>query len=358
VAEEELFDPRGLLAALERNYVAYVLIGLQPALSTLISGLGASGLRFVVTLARILDAGTVPALPAASPARAGGYAVTLRGVTFRYGPHAAPVLQELDLSVPEGDHLAVVGPSGIGKSTLASLVAGLLRPEAGQVALGGVPAAELEAGQLARLRVLIPQEAYVFTGTVGENLGYLHPGATAGQLRAAAEAVGAGALLDRLGGLAAALAPEQLSAGQRQLLALARAYVSPAPLVVLDEATCHLDPAAEERAERAFAARPGFTLIVVAHRISSALRADRVLLLDGPRARQGTHRELLRSAPGYRQLVEGWSDPARLPADADGVHPAAGLGLAGDRGQVVAHGAARQMQPPRDVGDRAALREE
>src|SRR5581483_6069462 len=96
-----------------------------------------------------------------------------------------------------------------------------------------------------------------------------------------------------------------LSAGERQLLALARAYLSPAQIMILDEATCHLDPAADARVERAFAQRPG-TLVVIAHRISSALRAKRILVLDGTRAVLGTHQELLDCSALYRDLVGHW----------------------------------------------------
>jgi len=285
--------------------LTYVLFGLQPALRTLISGLGGSGLRFVVTLGRILDATAPPAVPERRPLPTAGYDLALRGVTFAYGPHSEPALRELDLTVPQGDHLAIVGPSGIGKSTLAGLLCGLLAPNAGTVELGGAPSAATPTDQLARLRVLIPQEAYVFAGTVRDNLTYLRPTATAAQVDHAVAAVGAEALLARLGGPAAELVPAALSAGERQLIALVRAYLSPAPVVVLDEATCHLDPVAEQCAERAFAERGG-TLIVIAHRISSALRANRILVLDGTSATAGDHPTLLSTSPLYRELLGHW----------------------------------------------------
>jgi ATP-binding cassette subfamily C protein len=305
---------RGLGAGAIMGGLTYVLIGLQPALNTLISGLGASGLRFVVTLGRILDASAPPPAPAPippplpGPAAASGYHVVLHGVSFAYGAHAVPVVRELDLAVPEGDHLAIVGPSGIGKSTLASLVCGLLRPDAGQVTLGSTPVADLATDRLASRRVLIPQEAYVFTGTVRENLTYLRRDATDAEVRAAVAAVGAEALVDRLGGPAAPLRPAELSAGERQLVALVRAYLSAAPVAVLDEATCHLDPVAERRAEEAFAARRG-TLIVIAHRVSSALRARRVLVLDGTGAVLGDHASLLAGSPLYQELLGHWERP-------------------------------------------------
>ncbi|MGH3793966.1 MAG: carboxypeptidase regulatory-like domain-containing protein [Pseudonocardiaceae bacterium] len=237
----------------------------------------------------------------------GGYDLTLRGVTFAYGPHAEPVLRNLDLTVPHGDHLAVVGPSGIGKSTLAGLLCGLLRPDSGTVTIGGAIAAELSADRLALMRTLIPQEAYVFAATVWDNLTYLCSTATIRQVDYAVASVGAESLIAKLGGVSAELSPPELSAGERQLIALVRAYLSPAPVVVLDEATCHLDPVGERCAEEAFADRHG-TLIVIAHRISSALRARRILVLDGVSATAGDHRTLLSTSPLYRELLGHWQD--------------------------------------------------
>ncbi|MDQ3886369.1 MAG: ABC transporter ATP-binding protein/permease [Actinomycetota bacterium] len=299
--------------------ITYVSIGLQPALQTLIRAVGGSGLWLVVTLRRIVEAADFPAtndrgtrasFEAAIPEpprrlHPGEPALELRGVTFAYGDHADPVIRDLDLVLLDNDHLAVVGPSGVGKSTLAAIIAGLLEPQLGRVLLGGVELCDWGNQDLARQRVLIPQEAYVFAGTVEENLIYLRDDPTLAEIDEAIDVVGVRELVERLGGYRADLDPAALSAGERQLITLARAYLSPARLIILDEATCHLDPVADARVERAFAQRPG-TLVIVAHRISSALHARRVLVLDGTQALLGTHQELLTCSALYRDFVGHW----------------------------------------------------
>ena len=330
--------------------IGYIGGSLRTTLNTLSQGVGAGLVRLTVTLDRIVEASTPPADPpgtASPPAphadharharHAGrdahdGYAdhadhavrgrhaarresggLRLRGVEFGYGAQAEPVISDLSIDIAPGDHLAIVGPSGIGKSSLAGLLAGMLRPTAGEILLDGVPMARYPATALTRLRVLIPQEAYVFTGTLAENILYLR--GTAGPppwagLDAAADALGLSPLVSRLGGYHAVIDPGALSAGERQLIAITRAYLSTAPIAILDEASCYLDPAAEARAEAAFARRPG-TLIVIAHRISSALRARRVLVLDGVRAQVGDHASLLASSSMYRELAGYWSVASR-----------------------------------------------
>ncbi|WP_336886075.1 ATP-binding cassette domain-containing protein [Streptomyces mexicanus] len=405
--------PGALLGAL-----AYIAQSLLPALRALIHGLGTSGARLTVVLRRLLpeesqagsppgaagNAGTrtprspeaagprpdpaalptpaglpraaglrpvpaTPPTPADSPETAGprpdppprstpapgAPALRLWGVTFSYGPAAAPVIDDLDLVLPSGAHVAVVGPSGAGKSTLTALVAGLLEPGRGVIRVYGEP---VPSARAAALRVLLPQEAYVTSATLAENLALLRPDPVPEpELLASADAVGLTPLLERLGGPDAPVDPAALSAGERQLIALARAHLSRAPLVLLDEATCHLDPAAEERAEQAFAERAGRTLIVVAHRISSARRAGHVLVLDGPRTAYGTHDELPARSPLYRDLVGHWStpsDPAPALRYPDGVDAVTGTGLPGDGRHVVAHRPVGQVQAPGDLRDGSA----
>ncbi|WP_405988871.1 ATP-binding cassette domain-containing protein [Streptomyces sp. NBC_00986] len=401
--------PGGLVGAL-----AYVTQSLLPALQNLVHGLGTSGSRLAVVLRRLTPASasgpstpvphltapppgepvlrdTDPALaqsadlavmdpsgtqttvphPASqlagepvhfpfpqaterAPDNPNPPALSLTSVTFAYGAAGAPVLRDLTLALPQGAHLAVVGPSGIGKSTLTALAAGLLKPGHGTIRMYGRPVSETVAQ-----RVLIPQEAYVFGGTLADNLSHLRPDPVPrAELLSAAEAVGLSPLLETLGGPDSPVDPAALSAGERQLIALTRAYLSYAPLALLDEATCHLDPEAEERAERAFARRErsGAALVVVAHRISSARRAHRVLVMDGQDTALGTHSDLLRRSPLYRDLVGSWSsEPALALGDTDRVDAVAGAGLAGDGRHVVAHGPVGQVQAPGDLRDGGAL---
>ncbi|MEU0448599.1 ABC transporter ATP-binding protein [Streptomyces tendae] len=313
---------RGVSVGALLGAFTYLVQSLLPALHTLMTALGAAGSRLLVVLDRILgpepepepEPGSGSRPSTASAPRAAAFAVDtavvpaleLRAVTLSYGVRAEPVLDALDLCVAPGEHLAVVGPSGIGKSTLTRLVAGTLTPSRGEVRVAGRPVTGRPAAELAALRVLVPQDAYVFSGTVGDNLAYLRTDASRAELDAAVGAFGIGPLVERLGGLDATVRPAELSPGERQLVALVRAYLSPAPLLLLDEATCHLDPASESRAEEALAGRAG-TLVVVAHRLSSAVRADRTLVLDGVRAQCGTHAELLSRSPLYRDLTGHWN---------------------------------------------------
>lgn len=314
----------GVTAGTLAGGLTYVVTALLPALDSLMTALGSAGTRLLVVLERFCDPappdqdgrGTTKPWARVPAGWRTAAAAELRGVSFAYGPGAAPVLDSLDLVVRQGEHLAVVGPSGIGKSTLTALLAGMLSPDAGTVLVAGAPAhrGPGATGPDPR-RTLLPQQAYVFTGTVRENLTHLSPGPGGArapgdaQVRRAISALGLEGLVDRLGGLDAEVSPRLLSRGEGQQLALAAAYLSPAPLLLLDEATCHLDPRAEERAERALAERPG-TLVVVAHRVSSAARADRVLVLDGTRAVCGTHAELPARSPLYRDLVGKWNGAA------------------------------------------------
>jgi ABC-type multidrug transport system fused ATPase/permease subunit len=288
--------------------VTYLVASLWPALSSLTDSIGSWGIQLGAVLRRLDQACTPPPpLPSRRTGVPAGSEVRISGLTFAYGATSEPVIRDLSLTLAEGEHLAVVGPSGIGKSTLTRLMAGLQAGQRGQITFGARPLHEIPEPVLRQRIALVPQEAYIFRGTLRENLTYLRPDATHAELDACSAAVGLGSLAERLGGYEAVLGGSQaaLSDGERQLIAAGRVYLSRATLVILDEATCHLDLAAEAQVEQAFAERDG-SLIVIAHRISSAQRADRVLLLDGTRAIMGTHQQLLGSSPQYADLAGAW----------------------------------------------------
>ncbi|WDG28873.1 ATP-binding cassette domain-containing protein [Streptomyces sp. CA-278952] len=295
--------PGALVGAL-----TYLTQALAPAVQALMTMLGTAGGRLVVVLDRFTDAPPPPADDPPPPAREaappprGTPVAELHEVSFAYGPGARPVLDRLSLTIGAGEHLAVVGPSGSGKSTLAAVLAGTERPTGGAVRWRGRPVRPADATSV---RVLLPQHAYVFSGSLRDNLRYHRPDARDREIAAMADALGLDGLLSRLGSLDAAVEPDRLSQGERQLIALGRAYLAAPPLLILDEATSRLDPAAETRAELAFGALPG-ALVVVAHRLSSARRAGRTLVMDGPRTQCGTHGELLGSCTLYRDLAGLW----------------------------------------------------
>ncbi|MGW3469816.1 ATP-binding cassette domain-containing protein [Saccharopolyspora sp. NPDC000995] len=293
--------------------LVYLTGTLQPALHGFAATMSTVVLRLLVTLNRLGEA--QPPVRRNGGAEPGDGTITVRGLTHRWGGHAEPVLRDFELQLRPGDHLAVVGPSGIGKSTLAGLLTGTVTPCQGEVLLGGVPINAVDPAHRARIITFTPQETYLFAGSVRENLALLAPDADDTHLLTAAGAVGAAGLVERLGGLSGALAHGGvgLSSGERQMLALARVYASPARIIVLDEATTHLDGAVEARAERAFAERGGI-LVIIAHRLASARRARQVLVMDGRQALLGEHDDLLVRSSHYGELMQAWTGMPKTAA--------------------------------------------
>jgi ATP-binding cassette subfamily B protein len=234
------------------------------------------------------------------------------GVTFTYPDTSSAVLHDVSLTVAPGERLALVGPTGAGKSTLAKLIARLYDPGEGSVRFGGT---DLRAASLASLReriVVVPQEGFLFDGTIADNLRLAQPDASDADLREALRALDA---LDRFEAFPDGLATEvrergsRLSAGERQLVSLARAALVDPAVLVLDEATSSLDPGTEALVEHALdRLMQGRTTIVVAHRLSTVRRADRVAVVDhGRLVELGTHAELVATGGRYAALADAWA---------------------------------------------------
>lgn len=239
-------------------------------------------------------------------------AVTVTGVGFRYPETEAKVLNDVSISVADGERLAVVGSTGSGKSTLAKLMARLYDPTDGTITFGGV---DLRDATLASLRdrvVVVPQEGYLFGGTIADNVRVARAAATDAEVSKALAAIGA---LDRFEQFEDGIHTEvrergsRLSAGERQLVSLARAALVDPTMLVLDEATSNLDPGTEAVVEQALESlMNGRTTIVVAHRLSTIQRADRIAVIDaGELVELGSHDELLALDGRYTKLATAWA---------------------------------------------------
>lgn len=234
----------------------------------------------------------------------------VEGLTFAYGD-GPPVLRDVDLVLPVGEKLALVGPTGAGKSTLAKLMARLYDPTAGRVTFGGVDLRQAELRSLRTQITVVPQEGYLFAGTIADNVRIGRPDATDEEVEGALASLG---LLERFRLQPQGLATEvqergsSLSAGERQLISLARAALADPAVLVLDEATSSLDPGTEVLVERALERLVrGRTVIVIAHRLSTAERSDRVgVVADGRLVELGTHAELVAAGGRYAALYRSW----------------------------------------------------
>lgn len=240
----------------------------------------------------------------------GPLSVRIRGLRFRY-PEGPDVLSEVDADIPAGRKVAVVGETGSGKTTFAKLVVRLLDPAEGSVEVGGVPIDRVRFASLRSRVAYVPQEGFLFDTTVAENVRYGRPGVGDDGIRLAFADLG---LLDWLDSLPAGLDTPvgergaQLSAGERQLVALVRAWMSQPDLLVLDEATSAVDPALEVRLRNTISRLiSGRTSITIAHRLSTAEAADEVLVFDAGRlVERGPHSDLVASDGVYAGLHADW----------------------------------------------------
>ena len=274
----------------------------------------------VAGLRRVISVLDTPIGPEESPRPtalpAGSLGVSIRDVTFAYRSRGAdesddPVLVDINLAIAPGEHVAFVGPSGSGKTTLARLISRLADPQQGTVSIGGVDLKRVANVDLRSRLVVVPQEPFLFATTIAENLVFADPGASRQDVLATFEEL---SLTDWVESLSQGIDTpvgqrgSSLSAGERQLVALARAFIAAPSILVLDEATSSVDAETEVRMARTFerVAR-GRTTISVAHRLSTAARADRVIMFeDGRIVEQGTHAELLALGGAYSAMYDAW----------------------------------------------------
>jgi ATP-binding cassette subfamily C protein CydD len=297
---------------------AFTVLLLAPEFYRPLRNLGSAfhaGLAGREALARIRDLNPEPPRATApvsvDPPPATPPAVSMRGLSFAYRDTGPPALRDVDLDIPAGRTLALVGPSGSGKTTVARLLLRFLDPDAGGILVNGQPLAGQDPDQWRRRVAWVPQQPYLFHGTVLENLLIARPGASMAEVERALNRAHADAFVRQLPrGLDTAVGErgQRLSGGQAQRIALARAFLKDAPLLILDEPTAQLDPENEQAVRESMGSLcTGRSVLLIAHRLTTVADADRIAVLaEGRVVERGTHRELVESGGRYAAMVAAY----------------------------------------------------
>ncbi len=250
-------------------------------------------------------------------------AIGFEHVSFEYLP-GRPVLEDVDLAIAPGETVAFVGPTGAGKSTMAKLVTRFYDPTEGRVTIDGHDLRDVTMRSLRSQLGVVPQEPFLFAGTIGDNIAFARPEAGDAEIREAVERVGLGDVIDRMPQGLDTVVHERgqtLSSGERQLIALARAFLARPRVLVLDEATSNLDLQSETKIETALdVLLENRTAILIAHRLSTAMRADRIAVVDEGRIIEiGSHTELVERGGRYAEMYETWVSQAEAADHGPGV---------------------------------------
>ena len=243
--------------------------------------------------------------------------IDLNEVTFGYAPDL-PVIEEVTIKIASGQRLVLVGPTGAGKSTIAKLMMRFYDPGIGSVMLDGQDLRSLSFKDLRRSVIMVPQEGFLFSGTIRENIMFGRPDATEEEMVHACRSLGVHRFIEALPegyDTAVSYRGSRLSAGEKQVVSISRAFLANPPVLILDEATSSMDPGTEKIVESAIrTATEGRTSIVIAHRLSTAEHAERILVVnDGRIIEDGSHAELVNAGNYYTSLYDRWIEHDRKP---------------------------------------------